>query len=148
MERFGLDKQRFGMEQRAQAGQLEDAGFVRQARQGLIDTANSKDQVAVNQARMKAIAAGIIKPEAPTKNEFATNVTTDPLGRGVLSITRTNKDTGAVDLIDPATGKVKSFGAGGQAIDPLAAAQSAIARGADKAVVNARLRQMGYEEIK
>ena len=117
MERFGLDKQRFGMEQRAQAGQLEDAGFVRQARQGLIDTANSKDQAAVNQARMKAIAAGIIKPEE-RRNEYTTNVATDPMTKGVTAITRTNKDTGAVDLIDPATGKVKSFGAGGPPATP------------------------------
>lgn len=146
--RLGLDQQRFGMEQEAHKGLIDERGFLKTARQGLIDTANSKDQAAVNQARMRAIAAGIIKPEAPTKNEYATNVTTNPMGTGVLAITRTNKDTGAVDLIDPATGKVKSFGAGGQAVDPLSAAQSAIARGADKAAVNARLRQMGYEEIK
>lgn len=113
MERFGLDKQRFDMEQRAQAGQLEDAGFVRQARQGLIDTANSKDQAAVNQARMKAIAAGIIKPEAPTKNEYTS--VTDSMG---LNVTRTNKDTGAIDIINPKTGETISIPAPGSVASP------------------------------
>jgi hypothetical protein len=113
MERFGLDKQRFGMDQKVLAGRMEDEGFVRLARQGLVDSATSKDPAEVNKARMSAIAAGIIKPEIQPKNEYATNVTTNPMGTGVLAITRTNKDTGAVDLIDPATGKVKSFGAGG-----------------------------------
>lgn len=149
--RQGIDMARLGMDQRAHEGQMEDAGFARLARQGLIDTANSKDPVAVNNARMKAIAAGILKPDTP-RNEYSTAVTTDPMGKGVLAITRTNKENGAVDLIDPATGTVKSFGAGGAAggknVDPMAAAQAAIAKGADKAAVNARLRQMGYEEIK
>lgn len=123
--RIGVDMARLGIDQEAHKGRMDDIGFVNSARQGLIDTANSKDPAAVNQARMKAIAAGIIKPEVQPKNEYATNVTTNPMGTGVLAITRTNKDTGAVDLIDPATGKVKSFGAGGSAA-PSVATESAI----------------------
>lgn len=67
MQRFGLDQQRFGMEQTEHAGRMEDAGFARLARQGLIDTANSTDPAAVNKARTSAIAAGILKPEGTSK---------------------------------------------------------------------------------
>lgn len=123
-QRFGLDEKRFGIDSKITEGRLQDEGFVRLARQGLVDSATSKDPAEVNKARMSAIAAGIIKPEVQPKNEYATNVTTNPMGTGVLAITRTNKDTGAVDLIDPATGEVKSFGAGGSAAPSVAPASA------------------------
>lgn len=50
-------------------------------------------------------------------------------------------------VFDPATGQSRPM-LQQQAVDPRAAAQAAIARGADPAAVNARLRQMGFEEIK
>lgn len=123
-QRFDLDEKRFGIDSKITEGRLQDEGFVRLARQGLVDSATSKDPAEVNKARMSAIAAGIIKPEVQPKNEYATNVTTNPMGTGVLAITRTNKDTGAVDLIDPATGEVKSFGAGGSAAPSVAPASA------------------------
>ena len=123
-QRFDLDEKRFGIDSKITEGRLQDEGFARLARQGLVDSATSKDPAEVNKARMSAIAAGIIKPEVQPKNEYATNVTTNPMGTGVLAITRTNKDTGAVDLIDPATGEVKSFGAGGSAAPSVAPASA------------------------
>ena len=59
--------------------------------------------------------------------------------------------------MDGSTGRVAELGTSGdltkqrqqqQAVDPRAAAQAAIARGADPAAVNERLRKMGFEEVK
>lgn len=111
--RLGLDQQRFGMEQETHKGLIDDRGFLKIARQGLIDTANSKDPTAVNKARMQAIAAGIVKPEAPTKNEYTS--VTDSMG---MNVTRTNKDTGAIDIINPKTGETISIPAPGSVASP------------------------------
>lgn len=63
-QRFGADQQRLSMDQAEHAGRMEDAGLVRQARQGLIDTAGSQDAAAKNAAQARAIAAGVLKPES------------------------------------------------------------------------------------
>lgn len=55
------------MDQAEHAGRMEDAGLVRQARQGLIDAAGSQDAAAKNAAQARAIAAGVLKPEAPDR---------------------------------------------------------------------------------
>lgn len=104
-QRMGIDVARFGMDKSAHDARMEDSGFIRQARQGLIDTANSKDAAAQNEARMQAIAAGIIKPPS---NEYS--AVTDSMG---LNVTRTNKATGAIDIINPKTGAVNSIPAPG-----------------------------------
>lgn len=66
-QRAGTDRQRLSMDQAEHAGRMEDAGLVRQARQGLIDTAGSQDAAAKNAAQARAIAAGVLKPEAPDR---------------------------------------------------------------------------------
>ena len=119
--RIGVDMARLGIDQEAHKGRMDDIGFVNSARQGLIDTANSKDPAAVNQARMKAIAAGIIKPEAPTKNEYTS--VTDSMG---MNVTRTNKDTGAIDIINPKTGETISIPAPGSVASQKAAPAAAL----------------------
>lgn len=56
-----------------------------------------------SKARLDAVRRGVIDPFKETKNEFSTN--TDSMG---LTITRTNKDTGAVDVIDPKSGQIRA----------------------------------------
>jgi hypothetical protein len=94
------------MDQAEHAGRMEDAGLVRQARQGLIDTAGSQDAAAKNAAQARAIAAGVLKPEAQqsVRDRYLTLTQTDQYG---------NKSEVAVD---PATGK--TVGAGGGASNP------------------------------
>ena len=102
MQRFGLDQQRFGMEQTEHAGRMEDAGFARFARQGLIDTANSTDQAAANKARMSAIAAGILKPDENSDWRLQVTPTTRAADGTTTagSIYRYNQRTGDVQRVD------------------------------------------------
>lgn len=68
--------------------------------------------------RLEAVRRGVIDPFKTTKNEYSTN--TDSMG---MTITRTNKDTGAVDVIDPKTGEIRaSIAAPGAAPGPAVAA--------------------------
>lgn len=96
--RLGIDMARFGMEQKAHEGQMEDAGFARLARQGLMVTANSTDEAEKNTAQMRAIAAGILKPQ---ENRKLQTVQTD---NGVM-------------VFDPGTGRmVPAVGPDGQPV--------------------------------
>lgn len=54
-------------------------------------------------AQLEAVKRGVLAPFKEAKNEYSTN--TDSMG---MSITRTNKNTGAVDVIDPKTGQVRA----------------------------------------
>lgn len=100
-QRAGTDQQRLSMDQAEHAGRMEDAGLVRQARRGLIDTAGSQDAAAKNAAQARAIAAGVLKPEAQqsVRDRYLKLTQTDQYG---------NKSEVAVD---PATGR--TVGAGG-----------------------------------
>lgn len=139
MQRFGLDQQRFGMEQTEHAGRMEDAGFARLARQGLIDTANSTDQAAANKARMSAIAAGILKPDENSDWRLQVTPTTRAADGTTTagSIYRYNQRTGDVQRVDD----------GGGQSDARAQALAAIKAGAPRDAVNQRLKAMGIDAV-
>lgn len=113
--RLGIDQQRLGIQQQdanragdkwaiekgVVQGQAQDAQSIRDARAELTDAINSGDQAKLDAANAKAVAVGI-KLDKPN-NEFT--AVTDANG---VNITRTNKDTGAVDIIDGRTGALKA----------------------------------------
>lgn len=119
-QRLGIDQSRLGIQQadssRADAkwgidktilqGQAADSEMVRGARTELSAALASGDPAKVEAAKAKAVAAGV-KFDKPN-NEFT--AVTDSMG---MNVTRTNKDTGAVDIINPKTGDVKSIPAPG-----------------------------------
>lgn len=129
-ERVGVDKERvgimqgeagrsadkWGIEKKVMQGNLTDAEAIRSARGELTAAIATGDPVKVAAAREKAIAAGV-KFDKPN-NEFTS--VTDSMG---LNVTRTNKDTGQVDIINPKTGEVRTIAApGAQARTPAPAA--------------------------
>ena len=98
-------------------------------------------------ASLEAVRKGVIAPFKETKNEYSTN--TDSMG---MTITRTNKDTGAVDVIDPKSGEIRaSIPAPGAASKPsgMGGDPKAIAiRDNPKLSVEqkkAELRKLGYQ---
>lgn len=103
IEQSRLDNvnERWGIEKGIMQGQAADSEMVRTARSDLVSAINSGDQAKIEAAKAKAVAAGI-KFDKPN-NEFT--AVTDNMG---MNITRTNKDTGAVDIIDGKTGKLKA----------------------------------------
>lgn len=131
--RIGLDGQRLNLAQRVDqraedrwnverptlVAQAKDSDAVRSARQGLLDAIAKGDQAEIEKARTTAVAAGI-KFDKPN-NEFV--AVTDQNG---INVTRTNKDTGAIDIIDPKTGSIKSFPAPGQKPAPQSAPPEAL----------------------
>lgn len=112
--------EKWGVEKGIMQGQAEDSAATRKARSELTAAIESGDPAKIESARAKAVAAGI-KFDKPN-NEFS--AVTDSMG---MNITRTNKDTGAVDIIDGKTGAVKaSIPAPGQRPAQQAAPASAI----------------------
>lgn len=112
--------EKWGIEKGIMQGQAEDSAATRKARADLTAAIESGDPAKISAAREKAVAAGI-KFDKPN-NEFT--AVTDSMG---MNITRTNKDTGAVDIIDGKTGAVKaSIPAPGQRPVQQAAPASAI----------------------
>lgn len=113
--RLGIDQQRLGIQQQDAnrsgdkwaldktilQGQAADAETVRTARAELNSAIAAGDQAKIDAAKAKAEAVGI-KFDKPN-NEFT--AVTDANG---FNITRTNKDTGAVDIIDGRTGALKA----------------------------------------
>lgn len=113
--RLGIDQQRLGIQQQdanragdkwaiekgVVQGQAQDAQSIRDARAELTDAINSGDPAKIEAAKAKAVAVGI-KFDKPN-NEFT--AVTDANG---INITRTNKDTGAVDIIDGRSGALKA----------------------------------------
>lgn len=113
--RLSIDQQRLGIQQQDAnragdrwaiekgivQGQAQDAQSVRDARAELTAAINSGDPAKIEAAKEKAVASGI-KFDKPN-NEFT--AVTDANG---VNITRTNKDTGAVDIIDGRTGALKA----------------------------------------
>lgn len=113
--RLGIDQQRLGIQQQdanragdkwaiekgVVQGQAQDAQSIRDARAELTDAINSGDPAKIEAAKAKAEAVGI-KFDKPN-NEFT--AVTDANG---INITRTNKDTGAVDIIDGRSGALKA----------------------------------------
>lgn len=93
--------EKWGVERGILQGQASDSEMVRGARAELTAALASGDQKKIDAAKAKAVAAGI-KLDKPN-NEYVT--TTDSMG---MNITRTNKDTGAVDVIEGKSGKIKS----------------------------------------
>lgn len=107
-ERLGITREdsarageRFGLEKTKTQGEIDDQRAMRDARSGLVSALASGDSNAINAARAKATAAGL-KFDHP-QQEFVT--ATDSMG---MNVTRTNKGTGAIDIIDGKTGKVKA----------------------------------------
>lgn len=92
---------KWGIEKGILQGQAADSEAVRGARAELTAALASGDQTKIEAAKAKAVAAGI-KFDKPN-NEFV--AVTDSMG---MNITRTNKDTGAVDIIDGKTGALKA----------------------------------------
>ncbi len=101
--------QKFWIEKGILEGNAADQKAVRDARTALTAAMASGDPKAIEAAKANATAAGI-KFDKP-QLEFVT--TTDSIG---MNVTRTNKDTGAIDIIDGKSGKVKASipGAGAQ----------------------------------
>lgn len=93
--------EKWGVERGILQGQAADSEAVRSARSELTTAIASGDQAKIEAAKAKAVAVGI-KFDKPN-NEF-TAVTDD---NGV-NITRTNKYTGAVDIIDLKSGALKA----------------------------------------
>lgn len=93
--------ERWNVERPGLVASAKDSETVRNARQGLMAAIESGDPKAIEKAKSAAVAAGI-KFDKPN-NEYVT--TTDSMG---MNITRTNKDTGAVDVIEGKSGKVKA----------------------------------------
>lgn len=93
--------ERWNVERPGLVASAKDSETVRNARQGLMAAIESGDPKAIEKAKSAAVAAGI-KFDKPN-NEYVT--TTDSMG---TNITRTNKDTGAVDVIEGKSGKVKA----------------------------------------
>lgn len=115
---------------RVRIAQTEAAGSARARADAAGDRATSKaEKIAAGNAAMalykeqnpgasnaqlEAVRRGVVAPFKETKNEYSTN--TDSTG---MTITRTNKDTGAVDVIDPKTGQIRaSIAAPGAAAKP------------------------------
>lgn len=98
---------KWGIDKAILQGQAADSQLVRTARAELNAAIASGDPAQVEIAKAKAVAAGV-KFDKPN-NEFT--AVTDSMG---MNVTRTNKDTGAVDIINPKTGEVKSIPAPGQ----------------------------------
>lgn len=99
--------ERTGLERTKIRGEIEDQKIVRDARAGLTAAIISGDPKAIDAAKAKAVAAGI-KFDKPN-NEFTS--VTDSMG---MNVTRTNKDTGQVDIINTKTGEVRNIAAPGQ----------------------------------
>lgn len=120
--RIGVDRDRLGILRDAETragektglestkirGEIGDQQMVRDARSGLTAAIASGDPKKIEAAKANAVAAGI-KFDKPN-NEFT--AVTDSMG---MNVTRTNKDTGAIDIINPKTGEVRSISAPGQA---------------------------------
>jgi len=98
--------ERTGLESTKIRGEIGDQQMVRDARSGLTAAIASGDPKKIEAAKANAVAAGI-KFDKPN-NEFT--AVTDSMG---MNVTRTNKDTGAVDIINPKTGEVRSIAAPG-----------------------------------
>ncbi len=98
--------ERTGLESTKIRGEIDDQKMVRDARSGLTAAIASGDPKKIEAAKASAVAAGI-KFDKPN-NEFTS--VTDSMG---MNVTRTNKDTGAIDIIDPKTGAVRSIPAPG-----------------------------------
>ncbi len=117
LEMAGNDQARaadkWGIERGILQGQAADSELVRGARAELTEALASGDPTKVEAAKAKAVAAGI-KFDKPN-NEFT--AVTDSMG---MNVTRTNKDTGAVDIINPKTGEVKNIPAPSAAPRPAA----------------------------
>jgi hypothetical protein len=99
---------KWGIEKKTMQGAQADSEAVRTARANLSAALASGDPVKIASAREQAVAAGI-KFDKPN-NEFTS--VTDSMG---LNVTRTNKDTGQVDIINPKTGEVRSIAPPGAA---------------------------------
>lgn len=112
LEMAGLEQSRanekWGIERGILQGQAADSEAIRTARSELTEAISSGDRERIAGAKEKAVAAGI-KFDKPN-NEFT--VVTDSMG---LNVTRTNKDTGAIDIINPKTGQTTSIPAPGSA---------------------------------
>lgn len=105
-QQLGLARERWAIEKGDLEARAAESAAVRAARHGLMTALDSGDTAAIEKAKAKAVAAGI-KFEKPN-NEFVS--TTDSMG---LNVTRTNKDTGQVDIINPKTGEVRTIPAPG-----------------------------------
>ncbi|MDD3481817.1 hypothetical protein [Azovibrio restrictus] len=132
MARQGIDMARFGMEQKAHESQMEDAGFARLARQGLMAAANSTDPEEKNRSHMMAVAAGVLKPQDrklqtlqtdngvmvfdPGTGRMVPAVGPDgqPLGSGKPLTEYQGKSTGFGMRADAASRLIDSVGQGGK----------------------------------
>lgn len=116
------EAEKWGIDKRILTASEQDSQQVRDGRKALIDAQNAGDPAAIATAKANAIALGILKADKPLTEYTAV---TDSMG---LNVTRTNKDTGAIDIINPKTGAVTSIPAPGSApaVAPRIAPQSAI----------------------
>ena len=88
-------------------GEVADSTAARIAREGLASAYDAGDHAAINNATLKAIAAGVIK--APERHDDY-HLSADPLGNQ----TRLNKVTGAMETLDRATNTLKPVGTASQ----------------------------------
>jgi len=88
--------------QQKTSGDVADSAQQRAVRGGLLAALQSGDQEAISNAKMAAVAYGILKPGDPPSY----NITTDPMGNQ----TRLNKSTGAAETLDRQTNTWKPIG--------------------------------------
>jgi hypothetical protein len=144
-QRVGFDQQRLGMAQAEHSGKLTDAEFVRQARQGLLDTAGSTDPAAVSRARAQAIAAGILKPESEAEQKIIYNEEALDPGNAMAGTRRVpmvlNRD-GTATVVQPRTAP-RGLPQGVSRDAALQSARRAIEMGYNRDAVMARLGEFG-----
>ncbi|WP_263462197.1 hypothetical protein [Thauera sp. Sel9] len=144
-QRVGFDQQRLGMDQAEHSGKMTDAAFVRQARQGLLDTAGSTDQTAISRARAQAIAAGILKPESDAEQKVIYNEEALDPGNAMAGTRRVplvlNRD-GTATVVQPRTAP-RGLPQGVSRDAALQSARRAIEMGYDRDAVMARLGEFG-----
>lgn len=131
---------KWSIEKPALQASAADLAAVRKARADLAEAITSGNPEQIQRANELASAAGI-KFDRPN-NEFT--ATTDSMG---LNVTRTNKDTGAVDIIDPKSGKIISIPAPGQAPSRPSKAQYEAQIRAKNPGINAAQIEAGWKQF-
>ena len=116
---LGIHDREQSMKEQESADKLKDTAAQRAARVGLADAIDGGDENAIKKAQAKAIAAGVLSPNADHHKESPYRFHVDPTTGNQVRI---NQQTGATDVLDRATNTWKPV----QTAQPKAAPQSAI----------------------
>jgi len=116
---LGLQSREQSVKEQESADKLKDTAAQRAARAGIADAIESGDEAKIKKAHAKAIAAGVLSPNADHHKESPYRFHVDPTTGNQVRI---NQQTGATDVLDRATNTWKPV----QTAQPKAAPQSAI----------------------